>query len=66
MTTADFVYSVGADTTALEKSIKDASKKSEAAFGRVGNAIEKKTAGLRKFQGALSSTVGNSMSGVIV
>ena len=56
--TPDYLYSVGADTRQLEKAMADTSKKTEGAFGKVGNAIEKKTEGLRKFQGALGSTVG--------
>ncbi|NQX95873.1 MAG: hypothetical protein HRT64_13305 [Erythrobacter sp.] len=58
MTTPDFLYSAGADTRMLEGDLNKAAKHAEGAFGRVGTAIEKQTAGARKFSGALSSTVG--------
>lgn len=54
----DYVYSVGADTRMLDKAMSDTTKKTESAFGRVGTSIERKTEGLRRFQGALSSTIG--------
>lgn len=57
-TEADLMYSVGADTRALERAMKDTARKTQSAFGEVGETIEKRTAGARKFAGALSSTVG--------
>lgn len=56
--TADLVARLGLDDKAFAQGLDNAESKASRAFGRVGQTIDSKTAGLRKFSGALSSTVG--------